>query len=155
MAITQRTPPDSANRGGFGQLAVDYAERSAVRAARRTANYFFTTRSASQSRRRDLLAAGAEFIETGQDEVDLDAVMIVLAERQLLRVHCEGGAVLLRSLVTADLIDAMCLSVAPLLVGGGVGLSTGLPPQTPPRTMQLASVIVEAGYLMARFTKMA
>ena len=49
--------------------------------------------------------------------VDLAAALRTLAARGLVRVHAEGGPSLLRELLAAGLVDELCLTSAPLLVG--------------------------------------
>jgi riboflavin biosynthesis pyrimidine reductase len=56
---------------------------------------------------------------TDPAQVDLAVALLRLGERGLNRVLTEGGPSLLGSFVTAGLLDEMCLTTAPLLVGGG------------------------------------
>lgn len=64
----------------------------------------------------------------GTDRVDLRAALDALAERGLRRVLCEGGPRLLYNLVANDLIDELCLTLAPRIVAGDyVGLLSGTP----------------------------
>ncbi|GAA1986788.1 hypothetical protein GCM10009718_25290 [Isoptericola halotolerans] len=55
------------------------------------------------------------------DTIDLAAGTAALAERGMSRVLCEGGPRLLASMLSADLVDELCLTTAPLLVGPGPG----------------------------------
>jgi riboflavin biosynthesis pyrimidine reductase len=50
--------------------------------------------------------------------VDGAAALKLLAERGLFRVLTEGGPLLLSQLISDDLLDELCLTVAPILVGG-------------------------------------
>lgn len=52
------------------------------------------------------------------DEVDAAAALDALAERKLFRVLTEGGPLILSLLIESELLDELCLTVAPLLVGG-------------------------------------
>jgi riboflavin biosynthesis pyrimidine reductase len=52
------------------------------------------------------------------DSVDNAAALRLLAERRLLRVLAEGGPHLLGQLIEDDLLDELCLTMAPILVGG-------------------------------------
>ena len=52
------------------------------------------------------------------DRVDGATALKVLAERRLFRVLTEGGPLLLSLLIEDDLLDELCLTVAPILVGG-------------------------------------
>lgn len=54
----------------------------------------------------------------GEDEVDLSIALAQLAERGLVRVLTEGGPHLLAQLVTLGLVDDLCLTTSPVLVGG-------------------------------------
>jgi riboflavin biosynthesis pyrimidine reductase len=42
----------------------------------------------------------------------------LLAERKMFRVLTEGGPLLLSQLIADDLLDELCLTVAPIFVGG-------------------------------------
>jgi riboflavin biosynthesis pyrimidine reductase len=63
------------------------------------------------------LAAVAEVIAAGDTAVDLRSGVDSLAARGLAGVLCEGGPTLLRSLLEEDLVDELCLSISPVLVG--------------------------------------
>ncbi len=67
------------------------------------------------------LGAVAEVIDaSGADPGRVDPVMAlrILAERNLFRVLTEGGPQLLSTLIENHLLDELCLTVAPLLIGG-------------------------------------
>ncbi len=53
--------------------------------------------------------------------VDLAAGMAELAARAGSRLLCEGGPHLLADLLAADLVDELCVTTAPLLMGAGPG----------------------------------
>lgn len=68
------------------------------------------------------LGALAEVLDasgTEPDCVDLRVALDLLAQRGLLRVLTEGGPAVLGMFVEQNLLDEMCLTVAPTLVGGG------------------------------------
>jgi riboflavin biosynthesis pyrimidine reductase len=52
------------------------------------------------------------------DSVDPAAALDVLAARGLLRVLTEGGPAILGLFTAADLLDELCVTVTPVLVGG-------------------------------------
>lgn len=89
----------------------------------------------------------------GRDEVDLRSVLADLAERGLARVLSEGGPHLFGSLLTADLVDELCLTTSPQLVGGH-------PPRIvashawfdPPRSARLEDVLVEDSTVLSRWS---
>lgn len=87
-----------------------------------------TCAAASDNARRRLGSA-AEVVDCSAadpGEVDPATALDRLAERGLRRVLTEGGPSLLGTFVAADLIDEVCLTTAPILVGGdAVRVATG------------------------------
>ncbi|MGW4369121.1 pyrimidine reductase family protein [Nocardia takedensis] len=77
-----------------------------------------TTAIAPADRKRRLAEAGGEVIEAGGVAVTPKALLSTLAERGLHRVLCEGGPSLFGELLAADSVDELCLTTAPVLVGG-------------------------------------
>ncbi|WP_280504250.1 dihydrofolate reductase family protein, partial [Nocardia farcinica] len=77
-----------------------------------------TTAIAPDERKRALAEAGAEVIEAGGMAITPAGLLAALAERGLYRVLCEGGPHLFGQLLEADLVDELCLTTAPFLVGG-------------------------------------
>ncbi|MFE6921083.1 pyrimidine reductase family protein [Nocardia sp. NPDC057663] len=65
--------------------------------------------------------AGAQVVIAGEAAIMPAALVRVLAEHGLYRVLCEGGPHLFGQLAEADLVDELCLSTAPMLVGGAGG----------------------------------
>jgi riboflavin biosynthesis pyrimidine reductase len=101
---------------------------------------------------RALEAAGAEVLRAGHDDVDLPRALDLLAARGLRRIDCEGGPGLFARLIAADLVDQLCLTVAPLLVAGQAGrIATGTPAL--PRRLALASILVEDGFTLLRYRR--
>jgi 5-amino-6-(5-phosphoribosylamino)uracil reductase len=113
----------------------------------------FTAESAPAERKSALTDVGAEVVVAGDDDVDLAAVLAELDRRGLRRVSCEGGPRLFGSLIAADLVDELDLSIAPLLAAGDAGrISTGPLPDKPLR-MRLASVLHGNSLLMLRYLR--
>jgi riboflavin biosynthesis pyrimidine reductase len=67
--------------------------------------------------RRAALEAVTDVVVAGDDDVDLPAAVRALHERGLRRLLCEGGPTLLTALLTAGLVDELCLTTAPVLLG--------------------------------------
>ncbi|MFT7840623.1 pyrimidine reductase family protein [Saccharothrix sp. BKS2] len=110
-----------------------------------------TTAAAPEGRRRALVEAGADVVVAGEAEVDLRVALAALDERGLRRVDCEGGPALFGSLVAADLVDVLCVTFSPLLVGGDAGrIATG--PEVP-RRLELASVLHADSALLLRYRR--
>jgi riboflavin biosynthesis pyrimidine reductase len=60
-----------------------------------------------------------EVIAAGHGEIDWAAVLVEFTDRGWLRVLCEGGPSLHGDLVRLDLVDELCLTIAPILAAGG------------------------------------
>lgn len=98
-------------------------------------------RAAGQDRFPDVLVAG-------DDEVDLPDAVRQLAERGLLRLLCEGGPQLLTALLQADLVDELCLTHTPRLLGAAPGLLT----EPTARALELQHLVDGGdGVLLARY----
>lgn len=63
-----------------------------------------------------------DVLVAGDDEVDLADAVRQLAERGLTRLLCEGGPRLLTSLLLQGLVDELCLTHTPRLLGPAPGL---------------------------------
>jgi 5-amino-6-(5-phosphoribosylamino)uracil reductase len=79
--------------------------------------------------------------------------MASLSSRGLTRILTEGGPMLLGSFVEREMLDELCLTIAPFVVGGlARRIATG-PGQLLTR-MRCAHVLTDdAGYLYTRFVK--
>jgi riboflavin biosynthesis pyrimidine reductase len=110
------------------------------------------TAGTSPARIRDELSRVADVIVAGETSVDFAAAVSALADRGLTRIHCEGGPSLFASLLAADVIDELCLTVSPLLVAGEAGrISSGDIPE--PRDMTLAGVLRSESMLLLRYLR--
>ncbi len=59
----------------------------------------------------------ARRVIAGEQHVDPAAAVAGLAALGFVRIHCEGGPSLLGRLIAAGLVDELCLTIAPLLLG--------------------------------------
>lgn len=84
-----------------------------------TARTIVLTCSDTDDAVRQALAAVADVVICGDDEVDLGVAKAALAELGLTRVLCEGGPSLFADLARAGVVDELCLSVTPMLAGPG------------------------------------
>lgn len=66
----------------------------------------------------DALRSGMDVIAMGEGQIDWTAVFGFFAERGLNRVLCEGGPTLHGELVALDLVDELCLTIAPVMSAG-------------------------------------
>lgn len=91
-------------------------------------------------------------IVSGEGVVDLVAGLAALADRGLSRVLCEGGPTLLGDLLAAALVDELCVTTSPQVVGGTasriVHAQHYLDPATTPR---LDHLLMSGGSLLARW----
>ncbi|MCX2932840.1 pyrimidine reductase family protein [Mycobacterium sp. CVI_P3] len=86
-------------------------------------------------------------------EVDPGTVLTALAERGLPRVLCEGGPTLMGTFIEHGLLDELCLTTAPMLVGGSAPrIVTGAGHVL--AKMRRQHLISDAeGYLYGRYTR--
>lgn len=105
---------------------------------------------------RHRLGAVAEVLDaSGADptRVDPAVALRILAERKLFRVLTEGGPSLLSTLIENDLLDELCLTVAPVLVGGVARrIATG-PGQAHTRMRPSHLLTDDEGYLYTRYVR--
>ena len=87
------------------------------------------------------------------NRVDLSRALDLLAGRGMSRVLCEGGPSLLGAFIAGGLLDELCLTTAPLMVGGAaVRIATG--PDDVLERMRRAHVLTDDdGYLYSRYTR--
>jgi riboflavin biosynthesis pyrimidine reductase len=95
----------------------------------------------------------AEVIVAGERHVDLARALAALADRGAESVLVEGGPSLNAQLMAGDLIDELCLTVSPTLVGGDARrIATGTA-MHPPVPLILAHVAEEDDLLLLRYRR--
>ena len=113
------------------------------------------TSHAAPERNRTALAEVAEVLVFGENEVDFAAALAELRGHGLGQVLCEGGPHLMGALTAADLVDDLCLTLAPLLAGPGAGRITAGGPSPAPRRLELCHVLAADGMLLTRYGRAA
>ncbi len=93
----------------------------------------------------------AEVLTAGQDDVDLPAALGRLRERGARLVVCEGGPMLNGHLLSAGLVDELCLTVSPVLVGGRGPRVSGWDEPHPALGLELVSCCESEGVLLLRY----
>ncbi|MFC3894535.1 dihydrofolate reductase family protein [Lentzea rhizosphaerae] len=94
----------------------------------------------------------ADVIVAGEDEVDLAQAVSELAARGLHRINLEGGPRLFGSMIADGLVDALNLTISPLLaVGDSSRIAHG--PVVPPVDLELTSVLRADDVLLLRYQR--
>jgi riboflavin biosynthesis pyrimidine reductase len=113
------------------------------------------TSATSDPQARKRLAEVADVEVCGTDEVDLVATREALEKRGWYRILSEGGPSLFADLLRADVVDELCLSVTPLVIGpgapritGGTSGGSGKGDVVP---VELVGLLEEDGALFARY----
>lgn len=110
----------------------------------------YTVQSAPTSNR-TALEPVSELVTCGGTSVDVAAVIDDLAGRGLRKVLCEGGLSLLAQLLSASLVDELCLTFAPLLAGGERRRSIVEGQIGRVRPARLTQLLEDDGFLFARY----
>jgi riboflavin biosynthesis pyrimidine reductase len=121
-----------------GSLALDWGSR------------FFTEAEA-----RPIVVTSAAADPERVAEAERVADVVAFGERGHRVVLCEGGPSLLAEIATADCLDELCLTVAPLLAGGESPRILSGPLPNAPVSLGLASVLEEDGVLFLRYLRAA
>lgn len=101
------------------------------------------------------LGRAAEVLDcSGADpgEVDLSVALDLLAGRGLRRVLTEGGPMLHGTLMQDGLLDELCLTIAPVLVGGAARRIAASPTGFLTAAHPVHVLTDETGYLYTRYT---
>jgi riboflavin biosynthesis pyrimidine reductase len=85
----------------------------------------------------------------GDDDVDLGALLDRLHERGWTQLLCEGGPHLTGSFLAAGLLDELCFTIAPRLVGGHHPRPVS--PEAAPEDLELGLLVEQKGTLMGRW----
>jgi len=111
------------------------------------------THAASPAERRTAIAGVADVMVCGESVVDLAVGLAELRARGLTTVLCEGGPHLFGTLLAAGLVDELCLTISPLLVGPGPDRIVDGPTGHPPQGMALRHLIAADDVLLTRYSR--
>lgn len=110
------------------------------------------TGAGADAERRAGAARHAEVVVAGEREVELAAALGALADRGLTTVLCEGGPHLLGELVAADLLDELCLTIAPMMGGDPLPVAVA-PTLAPPTAFVLRHLAQADGTVFLRYVR--
>lgn len=96
---------------------------------------------------------GIELITAGASDLDVSLAMASLRDRGLNHLLCEGGPSLLASLIAADLVDELCVTTSPYVVGGPAGRIVHGAPSQSPEAWVLDGLCEEEQFLFARWRR--
>jgi riboflavin biosynthesis pyrimidine reductase len=111
------------------------------------------TTSGSAAGDRERAATVADVVVAGEASVDLSGAMDALGARGHTNVLAEGGPVVAAELAGADLLDELCLTLAPLLTAGPAHRILDGRELAPPRSLGLEMVLEADGYLFLRYRR--
>lgn len=87
------------------------------------------------------------------DRVDPAVVLAIFAERGLRRVLSEGGPSLISLLTEDDLLDELCVTIAPILVGGAARRIASGSGEAHTRMRRSHLLTDDEGYLYTRYVR--
>jgi riboflavin biosynthesis pyrimidine reductase len=111
------------------------------------------TCEAADPERRKAAEAVADVVVAGGPGVELPLALAELHARGHRVALCEGGPTLLAEMVSNDLVDELCLTLAPVLVAGAGPRILKGPPLTDLARFSVASVLEEDGALFLRYLR--
>lgn len=104
--------------------------------------------------RRARFAPLADVVVAGEESLDVPLALAALRERGLPHVLSEGGPTLFGSLIAADAVDELCLTVAARLTAGDAGrIARG--PLDVPAALELGRVLRHESTLLLRYRRAA
>ena len=110
------------------------------------------TVGASSQVKKEAFSRVADVLVCGEQTLDVNVMLDAFEKRGLRQVLCEGGPTLFGTLLGADRVDELCLTISPLLEAGGAHrIVAGAPEKA--RRMTLHHVLVSDGTLMLRYLR--
>lgn len=110
------------------------------------------TCEAAPAERRAALARVADVAICGGELVEPALARRALEDRGLTRILSEGGPISFADLALGGVVDELCLSLTPLLVGPGpTRITNGPAPWPDPTQLTLVDLLEEDGALFARY----
>lgn len=111
------------------------------------------TTADSDPQARRALGRVADIVVAGDHKVDLDDMLTTARTDGVRTVLLEGGPTLNGAFVDADLIDELCLSVSPMVVGGTSPRIVTKSTNATPHGFRLERILHDEGYLFHRYVR--
>jgi riboflavin-specific deaminase-like protein len=111
------------------------------------------TGSNAPADRRAELAEVADVVVAGAERVDLVAALAELRGLGCAVVLCEGGPSLNAQLLAAGVVDELCATIGPLLVGGSSKRMIEAAAPDAPEPLRLDRLLEADGVLLARYVR--
>jgi riboflavin biosynthesis pyrimidine reductase len=108
---------------------------------------------AASAERADELRQVADVVVVGEEEIDPARILAELTQRGLRRILCEGGPYMLSQLIDRDLVDEMCLTLAPFLAGSQPTTMQPASDLVAPTRLGLKHVLTSEDMLYLRYTR--
>ena len=100
--------------------------------------------------KKEALSRVADVLVCGEEKLDVGVMLDAFAKRGLRQVLCEGGPTLFGTLLDADRVDELCLTISPLIEAGDAHrIVVGTLEKA--RRMTLHHVLVSDSTLMLRY----
>lgn len=112
------------------------------------------THEHANAERRAALARVADIVDCGEDAVEAGVLVHELTARGMAQILSEGGPRLFGTLMAADIVDELCLSLSPMLVGGDAGRIVRDAPEAA-RPMRLVHALPTRDMLLLRYARAA
>lgn len=156
------TPERVALRRGYGLRAalpiavistsLRFSPDSALFATSPDNQTILLTCAAAPAERRKALESVADVAICGDETIDLPLARAALEDRGLTRISSEGGPHAYAEQAAAGVVDELCLSLTPKLVGPGPSrIVAGAYEWTQPRELELTGMLEEDGSLFIRY----
>jgi len=118
-----------------------------------TARPLVITSASAPAGRRGELADVADIIVAGDDAVDLPSALSQLAHLGAAVALLEGGPTLNGAFVDADLLDELCLSFSPMVLGGSGPRVVAASNNRVPQPMRLVRTLHQESFLFHRYVR--
>jgi riboflavin biosynthesis pyrimidine reductase len=99
------------------------------------------------------LAELGEVVIGGEHRVEPATMLAALRNHGLSRVLCEGGPYLLSSLIEADVVDDLCVTLSPYLAGSQPTTAQPASARISPTRLELRHLLTRNGLLYLRYTR--